>query len=115
MKYKDTTLYFRGAAITRSHFKWLIKTYHMDQASTILLSGGSAGGIAVYLWDEYLRSMVRKPFVVKSVPDSGIFLLVDTYKSNLPLLEITIVNLFKLSNQDEKTPILLCDKQYKDY
>jgi hypothetical protein len=23
LKYKDATLYFRGAAITRSHFKWL--------------------------------------------------------------------------------------------
>jgi hypothetical protein len=84
----------------------------MDQASTIILTGGSAGAIAVYLWDEYLRSKVEDPSAVKSVPDSGLFLMTLTHGTNLPLLQITIETLVKLSNIDEKTPITSCNKDF---
>lgn len=72
----------------------------MDQASTILLTGGSAGAIAVYLWDQYLRSIVKNPLAVKSVPDSGLFLITLTHGTNLPLAQITLETLVKLSNID---------------
>lgn len=38
-----------------------------------MVSGGSAGGIATYLWTDYIfdRSTTKKVF---SVPDSGLFL-----------------------------------------
>jgi len=32
IQYKDTKLYFRGSRIVRSHFKYLIDRYQMDQA-----------------------------------------------------------------------------------
>lgn len=99
-------MYFRGSLITKAHFKWLVDNYQMDQASTILLTGASAGGIAVAIWDGYLRSIIKDSSAVKSVPDSGLFAMTLTHGTNLPLLQITLETLVKLSNIDEKTPIL---------
>jgi O-palmitoleoyl-L-serine hydrolase len=61
VKYKDAQLYFRGAAITRSHFNWINSKYNLKSADRIILTGGSAGGIAVQLWNNYLRAYVRNP------------------------------------------------------
>jgi len=38
------------------------------------LAGGSAGGIATHLWNNYLKSYVNNPNVVYSISDSGVFL-----------------------------------------
>lgn len=72
--YKDTQLYFRGADNTRSHFKWLQATYDFANAEKVLLTGASAGGIATYLWTNYVRSLLANPAAVYSVPDSGVFI-----------------------------------------
>jgi len=60
IKYKDAELYFRGAAITRSHFNWINSKYTLNNAERIVLTGMSAGGIAVHLWNNYLRNIVKK-------------------------------------------------------
>ena len=52
----------------------------MNKASKIMLTGGSAGGIASFVWSNYLQSIVIDPSVVYTVPDSGIFLTVNTFK-----------------------------------
>lgn len=61
VKYKDANLYFRGAVNTRSHFKWADNKYNLSAAEKIVLTGSSAGGIGVYLWQQYLRDMVEHP------------------------------------------------------
>ena len=79
ISYKGTNLYFRGNTITRSHFKWLIQNYHLDTASKIILSGGSAGAVASIVWGNYLQTIVKNPDIVYNVPDCGIFLNVRSF------------------------------------
>ncbi len=98
ISYKDTKLYFRGARIVRSHFKWLINTYQMDNATKIIISGGSAGAVASFLWGNYLLSLVKDPSVVYNIPDSGIFVNTNAYKTDLPLVQIAISNLMSIAH-----------------
>lgn len=86
VQYKDTHLYFRGSRIVRSHFKYLIDRYQMDQASKIIITGGSAGAVASYLWGNYLISLMKNPSAVYNIPDSGIFVNTNTFQSNVPLI-----------------------------
>lgn len=73
IQYKDTQLYFRGAVNTRSHFKWADNKYGLGKAERIVISGSSAGGMATYLWVDYVRTLVSNPKVVFGVADSGVF------------------------------------------
>jgi hypothetical protein len=52
----------------------------MNKASKIMLTGGSAGAIAAFTWSNYLQSIINNPNAVYTVPDSGIFLSVNTFK-----------------------------------
>jgi hypothetical protein len=112
VSYKGTQLYFRGARITRSHFKWLNDKYGMNKASKILFSGGSAGAIGAFIWGNYLQEIVDNPSSVYVVPDSGIFFEFNTYKGNKPLLTMQIKNLMKLAHASEKSPITECNQQH---
>lgn len=73
IQYKDAQLYFRGAVNTRSHLKWADKKYNLSQAEKIIVSGSSAGGMATYLWVDYVRTLVPNPKNVYGVADSGVF------------------------------------------
>ena len=55
IKYKGIDMYFRGSAITRSHFDWINSKYNLKGASKIVLTGGSAGAVGVNLWNNYLK------------------------------------------------------------
>jgi hypothetical protein len=105
IKYKDTTLYFRGGKIIRSHLKWLIDNHQLDKASKIMLTGGSAGGIAATIWSNYLQSIVKNPSVVYTIPDSGIFVNATTYQTNIPLVPTQIATLMQIAHASEKSPI----------
>lgn len=61
IQYKDTHLYFRGAANVRSHLEWLAKEYGLRDAERVMLTGVSAGGMATFLWSDYVRGMMKKP------------------------------------------------------
>jgi len=76
--YKNTQLYFRGAVNTRAHIKWIDQQFNIQNSSKILLMGGSAGGIAVYMWVDYIRDMLEDPSKLYGVVDSGIFLDLST-------------------------------------
>ena len=93
----------------RSHFTYLINKYQLNKASKILLTGGSAGGIASILWGNYLQSIVSNPSIVYNVPDSGIFLNSSTYKDNVPLIQQQISTLMQLAQVNEKSPISECN------
>ena len=51
IKYKDASLHFRGAKLTRSHLAWIDTKYNLKGASKVVLTGMSAGGIAVNMWN----------------------------------------------------------------
>ena len=100
VQFKDTKLYFRGGIITRSHFKWLINTYKFDQASKIIITGGSAGGVSSFLWNSYVLSIVKNPNVVYNIPDSGIFLNANMYETDFPLVQIALQNLMSIAQKN---------------
>lgn len=107
-------MYFRGATITRSNFKWILQKYPtFKDAKQIIITGSSAGGIATFLWTNYVRSLVTNASVVLSVPDSSVFLITKTYQTQVNFLETVTQNMFKLANIDEKTPLDLCNSRYK--
>jgi O-palmitoleoyl-L-serine hydrolase len=73
--YKDSKLYFRGAVNTRAHFQYVHNRFNLAKADRIIISGSSAGGIATYIWADYLRGFIGNPSVkLYSIVDSGIFL-----------------------------------------
>ena len=72
--YKGSQLFFRGAVNMRAHLKWIDQEYGFQNASKIVMMGGSAGAIAVYLWVDYVRDMLKDPSKLYGVVDSGIFL-----------------------------------------
>lgn len=37
------------------------------------MTGSSAGGIASFLWNNYIRSLLANPDALVAVPDSGVF------------------------------------------
>lgn len=57
--YKSTSLYFRGSKIIQSHLKYIDQKYNLNSKKKIVFSGFSAGGIAVTMWNDYLRGMLN--------------------------------------------------------
>ena len=73
-----TTLYFRGRRVLDAMIDALLANHGLDTAEEVLVSGGSAGGLAAFLHTDYLRSrMPRSVRRFKSSPVSGFFLLHD--------------------------------------
>ncbi len=96
----------------RSHFKWLNKTYNLFNAEKIILTGGSAGGIATYLWNNYLRSLVTNPNSVYAIPDSGLFVNAKSTVTGTLKIQSAIENLLKVANVNEKTPNQKCNEVF---
>ena len=57
----------------KAHLKWTDEQYNFSTAKKIVMTGISAGGMATYLWIDYLRGMVNDPNKVYGIVDSGIF------------------------------------------
>lgn len=109
-RYKDAELYFRGADIVRSHLKWLTDNYALNSAEKVLLTGSSAGGVATFLWSNYVSSLLINPLGFSAVVDSGVFMNVPSPDSGIPKLDIHMQTLSKIANVDEKTPIPACNR-----
>ena len=53
-----------------------------------------------------------EPEAVLAIPDSGIFQLYENYQTHTNFLQNMVVNLWKLANIDEQTPIQECNLKY---
>jgi hypothetical protein len=40
----------------------------------VVLTGASAGGIATFLWSNYVRSLLTNPEAFYAIADSGVFM-----------------------------------------
>jgi len=77
VKVGTQTIYYRGARIHRATVETLLSLEGLSSATDVVLSGGSAGGLATYLHADSWRSAVlsASPAAkVVAVPDSGFFL-----------------------------------------
>eukprot|EP00794_Sanderia_malayensis_P007059 gene7060-7853_t len=71
--YKDKQLYFRGRTILKSMIASLNER-NLKHASDVLLSGTSAGGLAVILQGEYIKRKLPITANVRILVDAGFFL-----------------------------------------
>jgi hypothetical protein len=69
----NQTLYFRGKRVLRAVLLDMLASQGMDAATEVVLTGCSAGGLAVYLQADYVRSLLPKATQLVAVPDSGYF------------------------------------------
>ena len=84
------------------------ETYGLYNADKVVVTGGSAGGIATFLWTDYIyeRSKNKQVF---SVPDSGLFLTAYANpKTGAPILQPRISALFDLVNSETPIPLTAC-------
>lgn len=84
-----------------------------------MLTGASAGGVAVALWNNYLKDYVREEKKVYPIADSGAFSIFKTHKGDAKI-EKQLQNIYKLANSGEPTPMDVCDdmflkEEYKCY
>jgi hypothetical protein len=73
----SSTLYYRGIHILDAIYTELLGSQGLDKASTVVVKGCSAGGLAVYLHADYLADKIHavNPAVtVVSSPGAGLFL-----------------------------------------
>ena len=71
--YRGRKLYFRGRQILKAMVASL-KGRNLQRASDIILSGTSAGGLAVLLQGDYLRHKLPNTALVRGLVDAGFFL-----------------------------------------
>ena len=69
----NRTLYFRGKRILRAVLLDLLTKRGMAAATDVVLSGCSAGGLAVYLQADYVASFLPTATRFVALPDSGYF------------------------------------------
>ena len=71
-------LHFRGLQNTRAVFEELIKSYKFNEATDVLVSGCSAGGVAVYAHAQMIKdNYIPKNANYLAMPDSGFMPEVD--------------------------------------
>lgn len=68
-----------------------------SNSTEIMVTGGSAGGLATFIWADYIREKTRHTNVY-AVPDSGIFLDSASFTTKNHEYSNSFLNLFKLSN-----------------
>jgi len=53
----------------------LVVLYVLGDATDVIITGQSAGGLATYNWANYIKTNIVKPSAkIVAAPDSGIFL-----------------------------------------
>ncbi len=66
-------MYFRGSRNIMEHFRYLDINYDFYNGDSIVVTGVSAGGMAVYQWSNYIYENTKSAKVY-SIPDSGFFI-----------------------------------------
>jgi hypothetical protein len=67
-------MWFRGRGIFNGMISYLQQTLGMDKGTEIILSGGSAGGLAVFYNLDHLATLLPPGVRLTGFPDAGFFL-----------------------------------------
>lgn len=87
-----TKLYFRGLAVLEEVFSSLLAA-GLGKADELLVKGGSAGGLAVYLHLDYIRTLIPATVQVRAN---------TTLKDNINL------HISRLKTSDQRVPRCVC-------
>ena len=71
---QGSLLYFRGLRILDSTISELLSDTNLKEANHVIFSGTSAGGLAVMLHADFVRSKLPKQVHFRALADSGFFL-----------------------------------------
>jgi hypothetical protein len=82
--WKGTTLYFRGHRIFRALYNNLL-TNGLSNATNLIVTGCSAGGLSTYLHLDEVRQIVPASINVRGLPDAGFFMDLPTFQGT-PLI-----------------------------
>lgn len=105
IKFKDRNLYFRGSNNTIAHFNLLNEKYNLFSATNITITGTSAGGVAAFVWSNYVYERSKNPEGVLIIPDSGTMILdFPNMYNNKTLIDYTIET-YKLVLEETKMPL----------
>jgi len=111
LAYKSTKLYFRGHNITIAQLNSIDKKYKLfTEATDILVTGQSAGGLAAISWTNYIVGRAPKKAKVWSFIDSGIFLDLPNIVTHKNDYKQSILNFMELSNKEIDPPTAECVK-----
>lgn len=70
----ETKLYFKGKKILNAVFEDLKANRGLNEATDVVISGGSAGGLATFLHLDHIRQILNPNSKVVGLPDSGYFI-----------------------------------------
>jgi hypothetical protein len=90
-------MFFRGTNNTLNHLKYLNDNYGLYSASDIVLTGISAGGLAVLYWANFIQDLSMKAKVY-AIPDSAIFVTDFVNPLTNQVVPNYLNDLFKLTN-----------------
>jgi hypothetical protein len=100
VSYKGASLHFRGHNVTIGQLNSIDSSHKLFSAATeIVVTGQSAGGLATFLWSNYIASRAPKTAKVWSLPDSGIFLDSASFTSKQNSYRMGFQNFMKISNE----------------
>jgi hypothetical protein len=107
--HKGTPLYFRGHNITEAQLYSIDHSHYLFRNATeIVVAGQSAGGLAVYLWANYIAGRAPINAKVWALPDSGIQLDSMDYNIEKNTFRMSFQNLMKFSNAEVDLPVPEC-------
>lgn len=115
VSYKGKELYFRGSNNTLETLRHLNETIgFFSLGKKLLVTGVSAGGIATYIWSNYIYENSLSKDVV-SVPDSGIFVnqFVNPFSGKAQMVDSGLA-LRKIVNTECNIPLAECAAMYPD-
>lgn len=84
------------------------KLYKISRATDVVITGQSAGGLATYLWANYINDLAPKTAKVWAIPDSGIFLDSPNYNNKQPAYKDLLLSFMKIANEDTNPPNTDC-------
>ncbi len=83
-------IYYRGRRIRDAALQTLVQQFGMSEATEVIINGGSAGGLAVYIhidtWCDELKKASPNLKLCVGVPDSGWFLDYEVRTSRFGIL-----------------------------
>ena len=75
--HSNDLVFYTGGYQIEAHYKTLLENMNMNHATDVVVSGSSAGGLAVYFHIDMIADIIRKGAVTKprvvGVPDAGIY------------------------------------------
>lgn len=72
-EYQNQTIYYAGRQILTAVLRDLLQNRAMSQATDVVMSGCSAGGLAVYLHADFVASLLPPATKFRVIADSGFF------------------------------------------